>query len=305
MRILLAAFAICVALGAVLFWAYGGMDQLTIWAAEGQRKFQNAMARALRGIRSGDPQALATLLIVCFSYGFFHAVGPGHGKVLIGGYGVGRRVGLFKLSSIALMSSLAQAVAAIILVYAGVFVLNWSRKQMVDITEKMMAPISYAAIALIGLWLLWRGLRTFRRQMKSKQTSDDHDHNHDHADGTCSGCGHRHAPSADEIAQLHSWRDTLILIAGIAIRPCSGALFLLVLTWRMGIELAGILGALAMGLGTGSVTVAVAIASVLFRGSALKSAGTSQRLALMVPVLEITAGSLVVIIALQLLRSAL
>ena len=97
----------------------------------------------------------------------------------------------------------------------------------------------------------------------------------------------------------------MILIAGIAIRPCSGALFLLVLTWRMGIELAGILGALAMGLGTGSVTVAVAIASVLFRGSALKSAGTSQRLALMVPVLEITAGSLVVIIALQLLHSAL
>jgi len=305
MRILLASFAICVVLGATLFWAYGGMDQLAIWAAEGQRKFQNAMARALRGIRSGDPQALATLLIVCFSYGFFHAVGPGHGKVLIGGYGVGRRVGLFKLSSIALMSSLAQAVAAIILVYAGVFVLNWSRKQMVDITEKLMAPISYGAIALIGLWLLWRGLRTFRRQMKSKQTSDDHDHNHDHADGTCSGCGHRHAPSADEIAQLHSWRDTLILIAGIAIRPCSGALFLLVLTWRMGIELAGILGALAMGLGTGSVTVAVAIASVLFRGSALKSAGTSQRLALMVPVLEITAGSLVVIIALQLLRSSL
>ena len=305
MRILLASFAICVALGAVLFWAYGGMDQLTIWATEGQRKFQNAMARALRGIRSGDPQALATLLIVCFSYGFFHAVGPGHGKVLIGGYGVGRRVGLFKLSSIALMSSLAQAVAAIILVYAGVFVLNWSRKQMVDITEKMMAPISYAAIALIGLWLLWRGLRTFRRQMKARHTHDNHDHNHDHADGTCSGCGHRHAPSADEIAQLHSWRDTLILIAGIAIRPCSGALFLLVLTWRMGIELAGILGALAMGLGTGSVTVAVAIASVLFRGSALKSAGTSQRLALMVPVLEITAGSLVVIIALQLLRSSL
>ena len=305
MRFLLAAFAICVAVGAVLFWAYGGMDQLTIWAAEGQRKFQNAMARALRGIRAGDTQALATLLIVCFSYGFFHAVGPGHGKVLIGGYGVGRRVGLFKLSSIALMSSLAQAVTAIILVYAGVFVLNWSRKQMVDITEKLMAPISYAAIALIGLWLLWRGLRTFRRQMKAKQTSDGHDHNHDPADGTCSGCGHRHAPSADEIAQLHSWRDTLILISGIAIRPCSGALFLLVLTWRMGIELAGILGALAMGLGTGSVTVAVAIASVLFRDSALKSAGTSQRLALLVPVLEITAGSLVVIIALQLLRSAL
>ena len=303
MRTLLAVIAIGMAVIAVTFWAYGGMDQVAIWAAEGQRKFQNAMAQALRSLRAGEPQALATLLIVCFSYGFFHAVGPGHGKVLIGGYGVGRRIGLMKLSSIALMSSLAQALTAIALVYSGVFLLNWSRKQMVDITENLMAPISYGAIALIGLWLFLRGLRTLRRQVKSSHNCDDH--GHEHADGTCSSCGHRHAPSAAEIAQLHTWRDTVILILGIAIRPCSGALFLLVLTWRMGIELAGILGALAMGLGTGSVTVAVAVISVLFRGTALNAVGAPQKLALLVPLLEIIAGGFVVIIATQLLRISL
>ena len=207
MRLLLAVFAIGLILAAVGFWAVGGMDQLTIWAAHGQRKFQNAMAQALRSLRAGEPQALATLLAVCFSYGFFHAVGPGHGKVLIGGYGIGRRIGLFKLSSIALMSSLAQALTAIILVYSGVFLLDWSRQRMVDITENLMAPISYGAITLIGLWLLWRGLRSLRRQIKARQNCAEH--THDHTDGTCSGCGHRHSPSAAEIDQLVSWRDTI------------------------------------------------------------------------------------------------
>jgi len=69
--------------------------------------------------------------------------------------------------------------------------------------------------------------------------------------------------------------------------------------------MAGILGALAMGLGTGSVTVAVAIASVVFRKSALMSAGTSARLAFMVPTLEMLAGGIVVFVALQLLRISL
>jgi ABC-type nickel/cobalt efflux system permease component RcnA len=299
MRTVLLITVICVALGGVLFWVMGGMDQLAVWAADGQREFQNAMARALRALRDGDPQALTTLLVVCFTYGFFHAVGPGHGKVLIGGYGVGRRIGLLRLSSIALMSSLAQSLSAVALVYAGVFLLNWSSKQMVNITENIMAPVSYGAIALIGVWLLWRGGRGFWRLSKPSHSS------HQHADGTCNSCGHRHGPTPDEIAQLNSWRDTLILIGGIAIRPCTGALFLLVLTWRMDIQMAGILGALVMGLGTGSVTVAVAIASVTFRKSALMSAGTSARLAFMVPALEILAGGIVVFVALQLLRISL
>ena len=50
-----------------------------------QRTFQNAMAGALRGIQAGNPQAVWTLCSATAAYGFFHALGPGHGKVLIGG----------------------------------------------------------------------------------------------------------------------------------------------------------------------------------------------------------------------------
>ena len=81
-----------VAVGLALFWLTGGLSALEAWAVEGQRAVQDRLAGAVRAIKTGQPGALALLLGVCFGYGVLHAVGPGHGKVLIGGYGMGRRV---------------------------------------------------------------------------------------------------------------------------------------------------------------------------------------------------------------------
>ena len=297
MRRLVSAAALLVFLGLGWFWWSGGFDQLARFAAGEQRGFQNQSASHLRGLRGGEAGAFWLLMGVSFAYGFFHAVGPGHGKVLIGGYGVGRQVAALRLSVIGFVASMGQAVTAVILVYSGVWLLNLTRQAMVGVTEDIMAPVSYGAIALIGAWLVWRGLRKLRVQAQHHEASDAHDHDHHEHGATCSECGHKHAPSLEEVSQINGLREAVGLIAGIAIRPCTGALFVLIITWQMGIGMAGIAAAFAMALGTATVTVGVGLAAVGLRGGMLNGLSNKGVAAHVVPVVEIAAGTVIVFIA--------
>lgn len=303
---IIAALVIAALAAWLWLWLGNGADQFARWAADGQREAQTALARGLRALRAGEPGALIALLSMCFAYGFFHAVGPGHGKILIGGYGVARQVSMVRLSVLALVSSLAQAATAVILVYSGVLLFNWSRERMEGLADTLLAALSYGAIALIGAWLAYRGLRTLWRSFRP---AHDHHHTHDHDHSghshVCDTCGHSHGPSIEEMAKVSSLRDALVLVGAIAIRPCTGALFLLILTWRMDIQVAGILGAFAMGLGTASVTVVVALMAVVFRSCALETLSEGQTARRALGTVELIAGVVIAMLALQLLMRAL
>ena len=272
------------------------LSGLAHWAVEQQRAFQNEMAGAVRGLRAGNPGATAALLTAAGAYGFVHAAGPGHGKYLIGGVGVGSSVSMVRLLGIAVLSSLAQAAWAILLVYGGFALLEVSAQSMTTLAEDYLAPASYLVIALIGVVLVWRGLRGLARRPPSAHDHDlgrDLGHDHGHGDN-CACCGHAHGPTPDEVAALRSVRETLALVASIAVRPCTGAIFLLVIAWQMDIRAAGAAAVIVMGLGTATLTSLVAVSSIVARGMGQASAGRFGGAARIGPVLQILAGGFVI-----------
>lgn len=306
------AAAILVLMVAAWLWGLGGAEDLAHRAAQGQHAVQDAMARALRALRAGEPGARAALWGLCFGYGVLHAAGPGHGKLVVGGYGLGRRVAALKLAGLALASSLAQAATAVSLVLVGVLVLDASRERMQALADRGLMVLSAVMIGCVGAWLLWRGGRALARLIGSAAPpsmagAPFHDPINlgslgDWPQQACATCGHAHGPSAAAAARVATPGEALAVIAAVAVRPCTGALFLLILTWRMGLLGAGMAGAFIMALGTACVTVAAALASVMLREGALAWARPGRGLAKAMAIAEAGAGAAVLLIAAEMIR---
>jgi ABC-type nickel/cobalt efflux system permease component RcnA len=297
-----------------LVWALGGFDALAAQALAAQRSFRDALAGALRALRSGQDGALWGLVALGFGYGVLHAAGPGHGKVLIGAYGVARRVALVRLAGLALAASLAQATVAVALVYGGLGLFGATREAIGAAGDGSMVALGNAMMAGIGAWLVWRGGRGLiagrgtRPQHRPDHTPahhphDHHDHTHTHPAGAapCTVCGHAHGPTLAQAEAATGWREAAALIAGVAVRPCTGALMLLVLTWQLGLVWAGVLGTYAMGLGTALVTIGAAVLAVTAREGAFAGFPALARTRAALPLIELLAGALIATVALVLL----
>lgn len=265
------AAGVLVAAVLAIAWLNGWIDWLTYSAIGAQREFQTALAGAIGRLKAAEPGATLGLVGLCFGYGVLHAAGPGHGKMLVGGYALANRVQAVRLVAIALAASLAQAAMAVLLVYAGVLLFSWTSKQMVGMAEQSMTVASYAAIGAIGLFVGVRGLRA----LAASPEHHGHVASHAHAEhgshpshGHHGGCGHSHAPDLASVRRVRTLRDAIPVIAAVAVRPCTGAIFLLILCWRIGANAAGIAGTFAMGLGTALVTVGAAFLAVTMREGA-------------------------------------
>lgn len=286
--ILILAAVLLFAVGSA--WFPGVMD----WAVTQQRAFQNEMAAAVRAIRSGAPGGWAALLLAAGAYGVVHAAGPGHGKYLIGGVGLGSTVPASRMIALAVASSLAQAVWAVVLVYGGFALLQLSANHLTVIAERWLAPASYLAISVVGIIVMLRGLRIISRRNAKPADHAGHDHHGD-------GCGHAHGPDPEQVASLKTFREAAALVISIAIRPCTGAIFLLVIAWQLDIKAAGFAATIAMGLGTAILTSGVAVSSVALRGMAIFSGGRASVIGGAIPVLQIIAGILILWSSLALL----
>ncbi|MFT4121370.1 nickel/cobalt transporter [Bradyrhizobium sp.] len=127
-----------------------------------------------------------------------------------------------------------------------------------------------------------------------------HDHGHDHVHDE--HCGHSHGPTPSELAGPGGWRRGFAAILTVGIRPCSGAILVLVFSLAQGLFWAGIAATFLMGLGTAITVAAIAIIAVSAKDIAGRlSAGRDGGGALFMRGIEFGAAALVLLFGVGLL----
>ncbi|MCC7252232.1 nickel/cobalt transporter [Hyphomicrobium sp.] len=104
-----------------------------------------------------------------------------------------------------------------------------------------------------------------------------HDHHHDHEHGAC--CGHAHMPDPKQLEGPLSWSKAIAIALSVGIRPCTGAILVLIFALSQGLLIAGVFATFAMALGTAITVSILASLAVGSREVAKRMAGGESRLA--------------------------
>ena len=155
------------------------------WINVQQQQFYRSLTGALKAMRT-DGSKMWLLVGLSFTYGIFHAAGPGHGKAVISSYMLANEVALRRGIMLSFVSAFLQAFTAIAVMTLVFLVLRGTAISMTDATW-FLEVVSYALISAFGAWLLWKkagplliGLVT-GRPARSLSAAHAHSHGHDHA----------------------------------------------------------------------------------------------------------------------------
>lgn len=215
-------------------------------------------------IQNGQMTGGLMLVAAGFIYGFLHSVGPGHGKFVITTYLSTSRETRRISRIISFCGSMMQGVVAIAFVWLLAVIFNFSMGDL-STSRWYVEKISALLIAVFGVVTLMKalGIRLRRTPARLKIRSAAFTTQHSsaaraYARPETTGCGHKHLPDEKE---LHgNWHDRLWVIATIGIRPCSGAILILIFANAIGLFRWGMMAAMSMALGTALSIMLMALA---------------------------------------------
>jgi ABC-type nickel/cobalt efflux system permease component RcnA len=247
-----------------------------------QSGFYRELTATLKAINQ-SPAALWSLLALAFGYGVFHAAGPGHGKAVISGYIVADNRSLRRGLGLSFAAAILQALVAIAIIGAMTLALKTTAATM-NVATTVIEQASFALVALVGLLVLWRKAGALLALGHGAAAHDP-------------TCDHVHMPGPDAVARLRNWREMAGVVFAAGLRPCAGALIILVFAASQGLLWAGIAATFAMALGTALTTGALAALAVFFKFAALRIAGGGTlRGARIVAALELLAAAFVAVL---------
>lgn len=253
----LMVFLLLLCAGGGLLWHYWPRILLSsvIW----QRDLHQELASLLQQVKANPQQAGLTLMSFSLVYGIVHAIGPGHGKIVITTYLATHPSRLKNSLKLTFASAVVQGLVAVLLVTVMLGVLQLSSRQLHQ-SSFWLEKGSFILVILLGVLLCWRAIRRCYHTLKNLQTlpgltirrarllDDRHVHD-DHC-----GCAHQHLPTDQQLQAGSDWRTQATIVLAMGLRPCSGAIMVLLFSKVIGVYFWGVLSALAMALGT-SITV--------------------------------------------------
>ena len=255
------------------------------WVLAKQALFYRALAGMIRSAKS-DGFALWGLMGISFVYGIFHAAGPGHGKAVISSYLLANEETWRRGITLSFAAAVMQSLTAVAIVGVAAVLLGATAKFMGD-TVRIIEIVSYGLIMLLGARLLWVKGRSFIAALHAlkaepentkAETRDNCHCNHvptpSHDSFHCHQAahhqhepeilpwGHVHGPEPQELSGPGGWGRGLSAIVAVGMRPCSGAIIVLVFALAQGLFWAGIVSTFVMGFGTAITVAAIATLAV-------------------------------------------
>jgi nickel/cobalt exporter len=249
-----------------------------------QAKFHAELHAAVGALKT-DPSAFLALAAASFAYGAFHAAGPGHGKAVLASYMLANETALRRGLLLAALAALLQGLVAIAVVGAAAAFFRATASQMSDAT-RLIELASYAAVAALGARLAWVKGRALAAALRAPaivpsargfvcEAIDDPTHVHDE---TC-----RHAPDPSTLGgSKFRLADAAATVIAAGLRPCSGAILVLVFTLSQGLFAAGAGAVIAMSAGTAITTGALAATAVYAKSAAARLGAKDSRRALII-----------------------
>ena len=226
--------------------------QIALW----QARFRTWITGEIQAYKKGEDLTPALMIVlISFLYGVFHAVGPGHGKVVTTSYFAANRARIGHGFLMGGLIAVVQALSAIAIVGVLALVLNVATFEIINPLTGTghviwVEIVSYGLMLLVGLWLLWGAF--VGRGCTHSHHGHGHDDGHDH--------GHGHTPPP----MPSGWAMVPAAVAS-GLRPCSGAILVLLFTLANGIFLVGVASTFAMGFGVAITITLVSVATILIR----------------------------------------
>ncbi|MGL5969930.1 MAG: nickel/cobalt transporter [Kluyvera sp.] len=252
-----------------LLWLWQFWPQVMIKSVIWQREVNQQMSGLLQAVAENPGQAGGALLLFSFVYGVLHALGPGHGKVVIATWLATHPSKLKSSIALTLAASLLQGLVAIGLVVVVLTLLQLPARQL-HLSSFWLEKGSYALVGVLGILLCWRAVKKLRALLRKPKFTAFTSH-HVHHDGC--GCGHQHMPNPEQLREGDDWRARTIVVLSMGMRPCSGAIMVLLFSKVIGVFTWGVVSALAMAAGTSLTITSLALLVHTFQTLAVKLGG--------------------------------